>query len=152
VRRLAATLVGVLLIAGAAVIVGKFLFPAKPAHTAKGEGILSKEYAPRLRECRFLEDTELPEGVEPPEVGAPEAYLLVVVLYPGVAAAPKSTEFALDRINGHPQTRIEPVSSAEEVDDAGAAIHLVFLARHDFQYGRVTLDGKPVLEKIVPQS
>lgn len=141
-----------MLIAGAAVIAGKFLFPTKHATGAKGEGILTKEYAPRLRECRFLEDTELPEGLAAPEVGAAEAYLLVVVLYPGVAAAPAATAFALDKVNGHPLTRIEPASLAADVEEEGAVVHLVFLVKHDFAYGRVTLDGKPVLEKIVLQS
>jgi len=151
VRRLAATIFGVVLIAGAAVIAGKFLFPAKSDRDAKHGADLNRHYAPKLADCRFLEDTELPEGIEPPEVGAADLYLAVVVLYPGVAAPPKEGEFALDRINGHPQTRVLPVAATADADDEGATVRLVFLVRHDFQYGRITLDGKPVLEKIVLQ-
>ena len=94
------TIVGLAVVGGAAILVGReFLEPARERAESK-EGVLTGAYAPRLEECRVLEDSELPEGLRRPAVGESLLYVSVVALYPGAAGAPDLRTYLLDHVNG----------------------------------------------------
>lgn len=147
-RRGIITTVGLVAIGGAAIFVGRqFLQPAAEEKARREEG-LTHAYSPRQHSCRVVEDHELPEELPRPPVGADWIYVAVVVLYPGMASPPPRTDYLLDRINGVPAAKATPSHSYSETAEEGVFVHLFYRVQAAFEYARLSLDGKAVLEKV----
>jgi len=142
------TILGIAVIAGAAILIGRaFLDPAQEEAESKRK-VLTGAYAPRLEEMRELDDSELPGELEPPGVGEDIAYVLVVVLYPGVSLAPDPAGYEIEDVNGDPDIVLVPVHAAEEEDEEGTYVSLTFRTDRGFLHGRLVHDGKVVVEQL----
>lgn len=148
-NRSTATVVGITILAGGAIFVGRAMLRPATEEVERREPVLTGAMNPRLHECRMLEDTELPEGIEPPQVGEDVLYLRVAVLYPGVAEAPAAKEHVLDKVNGDPAATLAPAHAENApADGDGAVARLTFRVDSGFRFARVSRDGKAVLEKV----
>ncbi len=147
-RRALITLLGIAILAGAAIfIMRQFLKPAAEKAERK-EPVLTGAYDVRLDSCRVLEDHELPEGLEPPGVGDESLYLLVVALYPGRDNAPPAEQHFLGRVNGEAEGTLRPVHSSSEVAADGQYISLVFRAPPEFESARLMHEDKTLVERV----
>ena len=83
-----ATLLGIAILAGAAIYIGRaYLFPAAE-RSERQEAVLTGKLDPRLLDVFVLQDAELPEGVPPPRVGEDDMYVQVSILYPALPEVP----------------------------------------------------------------
>ncbi|MEE8105068.1 MAG: hypothetical protein V3T86_05995, partial [Planctomycetota bacterium] len=99
-NRAVLTMLGLGAAAVLAIFVGKqFLGSAEDAKDRR-EGVLTGLTQPRLEALEVLEDSELPEGIEPPGVGASFIFIEVDILYPSAAREPDGDPYSLSRING----------------------------------------------------
>jgi hypothetical protein len=148
-KRGAATIVGLAILAIAATFVGRmFLSPARE-RVEQRSSVLSGAYEERLTECRILEDAELPADVERPGVGEAIYYLHLAVLYPGVANLPaEPEEHRLVGINGSPTAELSPVHAESAFDDEGTTVYLIFKTDGTFDFARLVRPDKTVLEKV----
>ena len=144
----AATIIGLALVAGAAIFVGRsFLVPHADMAEAANP-VLAGAYEPQLVEMRFLEDAELPPEFETPGVDDPLRYVQIVLLYPHVVTAPDPREHILDRINGDAKSVLHPVHTSSEADEDGVYVTMVYRTTRKFDHARLTLDRKPVFGRI----
>ena len=142
------TIISIALIAGVAIYLGRvYLKPAKERAEAK-EAVLSGAYDARVEVCSMLEDHELPEGVEAPEIGSTERYVQLIVLFPEVNIIKGAKyEYQLDRINGGEGDPIDPVHADIEVEEDGVVLTLTYKTDEDFEHGRLVHDGNVIVEK-----
>jgi hypothetical protein len=148
VKRIVITIVGLAVLGGAAIFIGgEFLEPAQEQAESK-ESVLTGAYAPRLDECRALDDSELPEGLRPPAVGEDLLYVSVVVLYPGAAEAPDLRTYLLDHVNGVQENALIPVHTEADQGEEGMYVFLTFQTDGSFESGRLVHDAKPILEHV----
>ncbi|MHC4224382.1 MAG: hypothetical protein ACYSX0_01420 [Planctomycetota bacterium] len=147
-KRFVVTIVGLAVVGGAAIFIGsKFLEPAQEKAQSK-ESVLTGAYAPRLDDCRALEDGELPEGLRPPAVGEDLLYVSVVVLYPGAAETPDLRTYLLDHVNGVQENALIPIHTEAEEGEEGMYVYLTFRTDGSFESGRLVHDAKPILEHV----
>ncbi len=147
-RRVVITLLGIALLAGAAIFIMRQFLKPEAEKAERKEPVLTGAYDVRLDSCHILEDHELPEGLEPPAVGDESLYLRVVALYPGRDNAPPAAQHFLDRVNGEAETYLRPVHSASEVTAEGHYIQLVFLVPPTFELARLMHEDKTVIERV----
>jgi hypothetical protein len=147
--RISATVLGIAILAGGAIFVSRAMLRPATEEVERREPVLTGAHDPRLYDCRVLEDTELPEGLEPPSVGEDYLWLRVVVFYPGVAEAPAPQEHVFDKVNGDPAATLRPKhAEGAPGEDGGAFVHLTFRIDREFRFARLARDGKAVLEKV----
>jgi hypothetical protein len=149
VNRSVATIAGLAIVAGAAIFIGRaWLKPASERAEAR-KGVLSGAYDARTEYCDFLQDSELPEGLEPPDVGSDLLYLRVVVLFPEVATINgKAEDYELAHVNGDPKQTLAPVHSSIEAIDEGVLLTLTFASDASFDSARLMLDETMVVENV----
>lgn len=144
-----ATLVGIALLAGAAIYLGNaYLFPAAE-QTERKEAVLTGNLDPQLEGVVVLQDSELPRGVTPPKVGEDAMYIRVTVLYPALPRVPDPKEHHLVDINGRPDTVREPAHFDTEVDEEGARIHMLFRVEPDFLSAAVARGKQTILDSFI---
>ena len=145
-------ILGIALVAGAAIFIGlEFLKPASESAQAK-EDVLSGAYAARVEVCTLLEDAELPEGLEPPEIGSTQRYLRVVVLFPEVNVIKGAKdEYHLDRVNGSRDDPLTPVHSDLTQEDDGAVLTLTYATDIEFDNARLVHDDIVIVERVTLQ-
>jgi len=147
-RRAMITLLGIAVLAGAAIfIMRQFLKPAAEK-AERDEPVLTGAYDVRLDACHILEDHELPEGLSAPGVGDESLHLLVVALYPGRDNAPPAEQHFLERINGEAETYLRPVHSSSELTPDGQYISLVFRVLPAFEFARLKHEDKTLIERV----
>ncbi|NJN14552.1 MAG: hypothetical protein HC813_02710 [Planctomycetes bacterium] len=148
-RRAVITLVGLAILAGAAIFIARHLLKPQAEKVERSAPVLTGAYDVQLAECRILEDHELPEGVTPPAVGENIFYVSVIALYPGRENAPEAGKHYLDRINGDEDRLLRPVHASSDITDEGQFAMLVFRTPDDFEFGRLMLEEKVVLDKVI---
>lgn len=136
-KRIAVTVVGLGLVGLAAVLLGRNLLKPAAEKRERDTSVLTGLHDPKVVDCRFLEDSEVPEGLPRPGVGEEWRYLRVEVLYPAAAKAPDPEGHFLDQVDvGAPRVRPAHVS-ADEIDESGAYVALTF--RVESAFGRAVL-------------
>jgi len=142
-------ILGIAVVAGAAIFIGReFLKPASERAQAQ-EKVLSGAYDPRIEFCSLLEDAELPEGLEPPEVGSTQRYLRVIVLFPEVNVIKGAKhEYHLDRINGSRDDPLEPVHSDLAQDEDGVVLTLTYATDSGFENARLVHDDIVIVKRV----
>lgn len=144
-----ATILGIAMLAGAAIWVGRaYLFPAAEK-TERKEAVLTGAMKPRLESAYVLQDSELPGHVPAPRVGEDAMYMRVSILYPGLPEVPQPDAHRLTEVNGHPAARQDAAHVETEVDDEGARIHLYFRVSSEFEQGTIARGNKTVLESFL---
>jgi len=131
------TAVGLGLVGLAAVLFGRDLLKPAAERKERDTSVLTGLHDPKVIDCRFLEDSEVPEELPRPGVGEDWRYLLVEVLYPAAAKAPDPEGHYLDQVDGGP-SRVPPAHvEAGAVDESGAYLALMF--RVESAFGRAVL-------------
>jgi len=149
VGKSSATLVGIALLAGAAIYLGRaYLFPATE-RSERREAVLTGKLDPRLDEIVVLQDSELPAGVTPPRVGEDAMFIRITVLYPALPEVPEPKEHRLAEVNGRPGAILDPAHVETEVDQDGARVHLTFRVAPDFISGTIARGKTTVLSTVV---
>ena len=143
------TILGLAVVAGAAIFLGRaYLKPASERAQAS-EKVLSGAYDARIEMCRFLEDNELPEEIPPPEVGSDTRYLRVLVLFPEVTIiAGAADEYHLGHVNGDPGRRLEPLVSEKAKEDDGVILTLTFETDDSFLDAKLVRGKKVVVGRV----
>lgn len=148
VGRVALTIVGIAVVAVAAILIAKsMLRPAKEEVERKGS-VLTGEYSPTVQECRMLEDSELPEELPHPKVDDVLRYVQVLVHYPGVAATPPASDHVLERVNGSGGAPLAPAWSEVVAGEGGADLYLIYKTTTDFEHARLSRKGTVLAERI----
>ncbi len=142
------TTLGLAALAIGAVWVAKTMIGPTQEKVERGQSVLNAAAAARVVECRILEDSELPEGLERPGVGGRTVYLLVAIHYPGYAAAPGLANHSLIRVNGRPDTTLQPVHTASEPDEDGATGYLTFRTTLDHSFAKLIHGDKVLAESL----
>jgi len=151
VKRIVVTVIGLGLIAVGAVFFGGNVLKPAAERTERDRSVLTGLHQPKLAECRFLEDSELPEGVARPAVGEDWQYLRIVVLYPAAAKAPEPKEHRLEPIGGILR-ELEPAVAETDVDEeVGAYVSLIFRVDADFGSGKLKRGDAVVLTEVSPE-
>ncbi|MEM8884432.1 MAG: hypothetical protein AAGD14_10200 [Planctomycetota bacterium] len=145
----AATIIGLALLTGAAIFVGRsYLQPASEG-AQRQESVLTGHLDPRLVDAFVLQDSELPRGVAAIAVGEPAMYMQVSVLYPALPRVPEPNKHKLTHVNGHPTAETDPVHVTTEVDDDGAFVHCIYRVGEDFATGRIQRGKTVVVPRLV---
>jgi hypothetical protein len=151
VGRTVGTIIGLAILAGGAIWVGRqFLEPAQEMAEADSS-VLSGAYEARLEECRVLAPSELPDGLRPPKVGEAFDFVLVAVLYPEREQVPTPELHHLDRIDGLPGTNLHPVHTYTETASEGAFLEVIFRVDEVFDEARLMRGEEVVLRQLRPE-
>jgi hypothetical protein len=146
-NRAVLTLLGLGAAAVLAIFIGKqFLGSAEDAKDRR-EDDLTGLTLPRLESINVLEDSELPQGIEPPGVGDSFMYIEVDILYPSAAREPDGDPYGLAGINGRSDTTA-PVSKQTEETDDGIYVALVFRVSDAFEHAALVRGERKLLERI----
>lgn len=145
-----ATIIGIAIVAGGAIWFSKsFLGPASERKQAEKK-VLSGAYAAQLELCTFLEDSELPKGIEAPDIASDLRYVRVVVLFPEVkkiAGAPR--EFVLSEVNGQKSEQLTPVDAGLTVEEDGVVLTLTYLTDTGFEFARLNRGEHVIIKKVM---
>ncbi len=146
-NRAVLTLLGLGAAAVLAIFVGKqFLGGAEEAKDRR-EVVLTGLTLPRLESLHVLEDSELPEGLDPPGVGASFLFIEVAILYPSAAREPAGDPYELSRINGTSATASSVDKETEDTDE-GIYVSLVFKVTDTFEHAALVRGDVQLLERI----
>jgi hypothetical protein len=144
-----AAILGIALLAGAAIWIGRAYLNPAAEQSERNESVLTGAMDPRLQEIEVVQDADLPDGVPAPQVGEDAMYLRVSVLYPGLPDVPEPHRHKLTRVNGQPAVAQDPAHVETEVDDSGALVHLLFRVDPGFESGAIARGKKTILKSFV---
>lgn len=133
-------------IAVAAILIAKGMLKPTQEKVERNANVLSGAYEPRIVEFRVLEDSELPEGVEAPPVGAAEFCFVLAVLYPEHASLPEGAH-RLVEVNGVIDDVLDPIHVEEATDEEGATVYLTFRSDGTFRFAHVARGDTVLVER-----
>jgi len=148
-KRMLFTIIGLAIVAGGALwFSSAYLKPHAEQAQAK-EGVLSGAYDARLETCALLQDTELPKGIEPPDIGSDLRYLQVVVLFPEVKSIEgRGEEYVLDLINGKRTEAMTPVATGIDIEAEGLFLTLTYRTDDGFEHARLRRGKVVIVERV----
>ena len=143
-----ATILGLALLAGVAFYVGQSFLQPAAEHTERGESVLTGGLDPKIELVTILEDSELPRGLEAPEVDEDLMYLSVEIFYPERPSFPEPEAHHLTACNEGAWFKAEPVHIHAEVTPDGTRASLIYRVGGEFEWGRITHGETVIAERI----
>jgi hypothetical protein len=146
VGKAGATILGLAVLAGVAIYVGKSYLSPAGEQAERDESVLTGALDPRIDSVELLEDSDLPEGVDAPMVGDLTRYVRVTIFYPDRPQAPAGEDHKLTRVNVG-EFDSDPVHTAASIDEDGARVIVVYRVGAAFDWGRIERDGTVIAER-----
>jgi len=151
VKKTVATALGLGVLAFGAIVFGRQMLKPAAEKQERSRTVLTGLTEPRLRSCRVLEDSEIPEGLDKPRVGEDLDYLGVEIHYPGAARVPDHAGLFLGLVNGREGADLPPLHRETYEDEEGAYLYLVFRVEGTFEFGQIRRDDAVVLPRVAPE-
>jgi len=148
VGRGATAALGLTILAIAAIFLAKGMLQPTQEEVERTKDVLNKDALPRLNECRELGLDELPEGLEPPGVGATHFYLSIVVFFPGYATVEGAEDYRLTEMDGR-SVALSPMHTEVATEEDGAYVSLIFRLDDPFSSARLMHGEEEILAKVV---
>ncbi|MHC4956532.1 MAG: hypothetical protein ACYTGZ_22050 [Planctomycetota bacterium] len=142
-----ATILGIAVLAGAAIYIGSRYLSPGAEHAERKEAVLTGALEPQVEAVEFLEDSDLPPGVTPPKVGEPMRYVRLTIFYPQRPKVPTPSDHHLTQVNAESDFEKVPVHVEEELVEEGARLFVTYRVSADFVWGRIECNEKLIVAR-----